>query len=83
MANHSHNQIDIRLASLAIGATGVAFDDIGSSPLYALKAVFHGGITIDCDHVLGVLSLALDGYADNLADLISRIITIFSKNFYF
>ncbi len=40
-----------------LGAIGVVFGDIGTSPLYALKEVFHGGIPIDHDHVLGVLSL--------------------------
>jgi len=37
--------------------SGVVFGDIGTSPLYAIKEVFHGGLTIDKIHVLGVLSL--------------------------
>ncbi len=44
------------LANLALGAAGVVFGDIGTSPLYAVKEVF-GEITIDPPHVLGVLSL--------------------------
>ena len=44
---------------LALSAIGVVFGDIGTSPLYALKEVFHGGLPIDTDHVLGVLSLIL------------------------
>lgn len=51
--NHSKQQV----ASLALGAIGVVFGDIGTSPLYALKEVFHGGVPIDKLHVLGVLSL--------------------------
>lgn len=49
--------MDNRLVGLALGAIGVVFGDIGTSPLYALKEVFHGGVPIDHDHVLGVLSL--------------------------
>lgn len=45
------------MAGLALGAIGVVFGDIGTSPLYALKEVFHGGLPIDRFHVLGVLSL--------------------------
>jgi KUP system potassium uptake protein len=46
-----------QLARLTFGAIGVVFGDIGTSPLYALKEVFHSGIPIDQFHVLGVLSL--------------------------
>jgi KUP system potassium uptake protein len=51
--NHSKQQ----LTGLVLGAIGVVFGDIGTSPLYALKEVFHGGLLIDTNHVLGVLSL--------------------------
>jgi KUP system potassium uptake protein len=51
--SHSKQQ----LAGLALSAIGVVFGDIGTSPLYALKEVFHGGVPIDHIHVLGVLSL--------------------------
>ena len=51
--NHSKQQ----MTGLVLGAIGVVFGDIGTSPLYALKEVFHGGLSIDNDHVLGVLSL--------------------------
>ena len=50
---HSKEQ----LTGLALGAIGVVFGDIGTSPLYALKEVFRGGLPIDETHVLGVLSL--------------------------
>ncbi|WP_374088913.1 potassium transporter Kup [Methylomicrobium lacus] len=46
-----------QLSRLTFGAIGVVFGDIGTSPLYALKEVFHSGIPIDEFHVLGVLSL--------------------------
>ncbi len=48
-----------RLAILALGALGVVYGDIGTSPLYALREVFSAkyGITPTPEHVLGVLSL--------------------------
>ncbi len=47
------------LAKLALGALGVVYGDIGTSPLYALKECFNGphGVTPTPDNVLGVLSL--------------------------
>lgn len=45
------------LTHLAYSAIGVVFADIGTSPLYALKEIFHGGLPADVSHVLGVLSL--------------------------
>jgi KUP system potassium uptake protein len=46
-----------QFTALALSAIGVVFGDIGTSPLYAIKEVFHGGLPIDSLHVLGVLSL--------------------------
>src|SRR5919199_5689256 len=43
------------LAGLTLGALGVVFGDIGTSPLYALKEVFNG------PHVLAVTSTAVYG----------------------
>ncbi|HSB97751.1 MAG TPA: KUP/HAK/KT family potassium transporter, partial [Spongiibacteraceae bacterium] len=45
--------------SLTLGALGIVFGDIGTSPLYALKECFHAshGIPITTDSVLGILSL--------------------------
>nr|WP_093084928.1 potassium transporter Kup [Sphingobium sp. AP50] len=42
-----------------MGALGVVFGDIGTSPLYALKESFigHHPLTVDADHIFGVLSL--------------------------
>ena len=46
------------LAVLTLGALGVVYGDIGTSPLYALKEVFHGGhVAATADNILGVLSL--------------------------
>jgi len=46
-------------AALALGAIGVVFGDIGTSPLYAMKEVFVGAHPLAPDpvHVYGVLSL--------------------------
>jgi KUP system potassium uptake protein len=46
-------------AALTIGAIGVVFGDIGTSPLYALKEMFagHHPLPVDILHVFGVLSL--------------------------
>jgi KUP system potassium uptake protein len=46
------------LATLTLAALGVVYGDIGTSPLYALKEVFHGGhVPVTHDNILGVLSL--------------------------
>jgi KUP system potassium uptake protein len=47
------------LARLALGAVGVVFGDIGTSPLYAFRETFAGHHTLDPSdaNVLGVLSL--------------------------
>jgi len=44
---------------LMVGAVGVCYGDIGTSPLYTLKEVFVGGYGVQANHdgVLGVLSL--------------------------
>ncbi|MGH8502519.1 MAG: potassium transporter Kup [Gammaproteobacteria bacterium] len=50
-----------RLALLCLGALGIVFGDIGTSPLYALREAFHGqhAITATQANILGVLSLIL------------------------
>ncbi len=47
------------LATLALGAVGVVYGDIGTSPLYALKECFTGphGFPVSRENVLGILSL--------------------------
>ncbi len=53
---HAHGD---RLSALAVGAIGVVFGDIGTSPLYSLKESFvgHHPLAVDRAHVFGVLSL--------------------------
>jgi KUP system potassium uptake protein len=46
------------LAALALGALGVVYGDIGTSPLYAVQVTFgEQGIPVSPENVLGVLSL--------------------------
>ena len=46
------------LAALTLAALGIVYGDIGTSPLYALKEIFHGGrLAPTPDNILGVLSL--------------------------
>jgi KUP system potassium uptake protein len=55
-AGHGHQD---RLGTLAVGAIGVVFGDIGTSPLYSLKESFigHHPLAVDRAHIFGVLSL--------------------------
>ena len=48
-----------RRTKLALGAIGIVFGDIGTSPLYAFRETFVGAhqLPLDADHVLGVVSL--------------------------
>jgi KUP system potassium uptake protein len=57
-ANHAHAHPE-KLSTLALGAIGVVFGDIGTSPLYALKESFigHHPLAVDRAHIFGVLSL--------------------------
>ncbi|MGA0919349.1 MAG: KUP/HAK/KT family potassium transporter, partial [Gemmatimonadaceae bacterium] len=50
-----------RLAILTLTALGVVYGDIGTSPLYALRACFkpEHGIAPTPDNVYGILSLIL------------------------
>jgi KUP system potassium uptake protein len=47
------------LATLAMGAIGVVFGDIGTSPLYSLRESFNGHhpLAVDQPHIFGVISL--------------------------
>ena len=56
---HPRNHGGAGLASLVVGAIGVVFGDIGTSPLYTLKQAFgpHYGLVANHDTVLGILSL--------------------------
>ncbi len=57
--NHEGHRIEGSLPKLALGAIGVVFGDIGTSPLYAMKETFRGHhpLPVDMLHVFGVLSL--------------------------
>jgi KUP system potassium uptake protein len=46
-------------AALAVGAIGIVFGDIGTSPLYAFRETFAGPhpLALDTLHILGVVSL--------------------------
>ncbi|HUN90717.1 MAG TPA: potassium transporter Kup [Burkholderiaceae bacterium] len=48
-----------RLAPLVLGAIGVVYGDIGTSPLYALQQAFNPefGVKVDPQNILGVVSL--------------------------
>jgi len=57
---HSPNSHDQKstLAALTLGALGVVYGDIGTSPLYAFKEVFaHGHLAPTPDNIHGILSL--------------------------
>ncbi|MEO7151388.1 MAG: potassium transporter Kup [Burkholderiaceae bacterium] len=48
------------LAALTLGAVGVVYGDIGTSPLYALKEVFaNGHVPLTTQNIYGVLSLVV------------------------
>jgi len=49
------------LAALTIGAAGIVFGGIGTSPLYALDQLFrgHGGVPLTPNNVLGGISLVI------------------------
>ena len=53
--SHSHDG----LLKLAVGAIGIVFGDIGTSPLYAFRETFHGHhhLTLDTPNIMGVISL--------------------------
>ncbi|MBA2920287.1 potassium transporter Kup [Sphingomonas sp. MAH-20] len=55
--HHGHG--DQGLLKLAIGAVGIVFGDIGTSPIYAFRETFtgHHELTPDRLHIFGVLSL--------------------------
>src|SRR5262245_56336638 len=55
----AHQNQRSSLASLTLGALGVVYGDIGTSPLYALRECFsaHAGLALTGANVLGILSL--------------------------
>ncbi len=57
-ADRGHGHSGSKTA-LAVGAIGIVFGDIGTSPLYAFRETFAGHHSIEADqlHIYGVLSL--------------------------
>lgn len=55
----SHSEHSASLTKLAVGAIGVVFGDIGTSPLYAFRETFggHHPLALDPEHIYGVISL--------------------------
>lgn len=56
---HASSRTPWQLAGLTLGAIGVVYGDIGTSPLYAFRECFSGphALEVTRGHVLGVLSL--------------------------
>lgn len=57
MLNHAGKSARSPGAAILLGALGVVYGDIGTSPLYAMKVSLSGFATLNPEHVLGVLSL--------------------------
>ncbi|MCI0449200.1 MAG: potassium transporter Kup [Chlorobi bacterium] len=58
--NNTHNNKSLKyLLYLSLGAVGIIYGDIGTSPLYAIKECFspQHGLPINHNNILGVLSL--------------------------
>jgi len=56
---HGHGHGQASVIKMAVGAVGVVFGDIGTSPLYALRDTFagHHRLPLDETHVYGIVSL--------------------------
>ena len=57
-----HKQRNVGMTALALGALGVVFGDIGTSPLYSLQTVFSAdGFAVKTTSVIGTTSCSADG----------------------
>jgi KUP system potassium uptake protein len=58
-AGAAHGQGKDGIGKLMLGALGVVFGDIGTSPLYALRETFigHHPLPVDQAHIFGIISL--------------------------
>ncbi|HEY0465960.1 MAG TPA: KUP/HAK/KT family potassium transporter, partial [Polyangiaceae bacterium] len=54
---HGHGSGNRYRAKLALGALGVVYGDIGTSPLYSMRECFAGGMETTHENILGILSL--------------------------
>ncbi|WP_269495011.1 potassium transporter Kup [Castellaniella sp. S9] len=57
MRNNHEAQPSSPRAALLVGALGVVYGDIGTSPLYTMKVALAGAGRPDAAHILGVLSI--------------------------
>lgn len=59
ISNTTHKKSWRYTAGLTVGALGIVFGDIGTSPLYALRECFTGehGILLSQENIFGILSL--------------------------
>ena len=59
MMNAVHHSTKKNVLALSLGALGVVYGDIGTSPLYTLKECFNtqNGIPLTPENILGVISL--------------------------
>jgi KUP system potassium uptake protein len=54
----SHTHVGAGLVGLAVGALGIVYGDIGTSPLYAFRETFEGhDLRVNQDGVYGACSL--------------------------
>ncbi|HOZ66584.1 MAG TPA: KUP/HAK/KT family potassium transporter, partial [Burkholderiaceae bacterium] len=60
MKNNSKRE---SVAALTLGALGVVYGDIGTSPLYTMKEIFNpaNGIPLDATHLIGAVSVIFWG----------------------
>lgn len=58
-SSHDPHGRETALWKLALGAIGIVFGDIGTSPLYAFRETFagHHPLELDPPHIMGVISL--------------------------
>jgi len=56
VSERSPGSRNTRLGTLALGAIGVVYGDIGTSPLYAFREAFSHGLAPSAEHVLATLS---------------------------
>ena len=59
--SHKHKHKKTALSLLVLGALGVVYGDIGTSPLYAINEIFfgHGQVPLTTQNILGSISLVL------------------------
>lgn len=57
--SHTQNGLNGNFLLLALGALGVVYGDLGTSPLYTIRECFHGthAITLTAENLQGTLSL--------------------------